>query len=117
MKIMKYHLKILVLIICIVFDVHNNILIAQETPEIYQEKEHNIEKDDDPVVDIHNSIPKTGSLFGGIIPKSYTEFKESFFNKTGLMFGLSYQSTYQKSTESLTEKNSAWGGWFLLLCE
>ena len=91
----------------------NNSITAQQDTTGYVTDQHNLQKDIEPIRDINNSIPQQDYLLFSMMPQSYSEFKNDLFAKTGIQFGLSYQTLYQKASESLTETNSAWGGWFI----
>lgn len=68
----------------------------------------------DPIVDLSRTLPKERSLSGWSLPQGYTDAKKGLYRKVGLKIGGSYQSLYQKSTETLTGTDTAWGGWLLV---
>ena len=86
---------------------------AQEDSVGYVSELHDLMKDAEPANDLNNAMPQQDYLLFSIMPKSYAQFKKNFFDKTGIQFGLSYQTLLQRSSASLTEKDVAWGGWFL----
>jgi hypothetical protein len=46
------------------------------------------------------------------MPKRLSDFKKSLYEKHGLKVGVSYQSLYMRTSDSLTDTDSGWGGWF-----
>jgi len=50
-----------------------------------------------------------------LIPGKWFDFKERLYDKTGLKVSFSYQSLYQKGSETLgvLDADFAWGGWLL----
>ena len=91
----------------------NDKILAQQDTTAYVTDQHDLKKDTEPERDINNSIPQRDYLLFSIMPQSYTQFKDNLYDKTGIKFGLSYQTLFQKASESLSETNTAWGGWFL----
>jgi hypothetical protein len=82
------------------------------TTEQYPADERRYGTNRDPVERLNRSLPKSDSLFDASLPQSYSDFKTGLYEKHGLKLGVSYQSLYQKASESLTDTDSAWGGWF-----
>ncbi len=89
-----------------------NPLLAQQDTTGYETDLHDLRKETETIQDINKAIPQKDYLFT-LIPKGYSDFKKEFYSKTGIQFGLSYQSLYQRASNSLTETNTAWGGWLL----
>ena len=48
------------------------------------------------------------------MPTGWFQWKEDLYEERGLKLGFSLQSVYQRTTDSLTGQDSAWGGWLLL---
>lgn len=67
----------------------------------------------DPVTRLERTLPKGDSLFEVSLPEGLAEAKKNVSRRYGLKLGISYQSLYQRATESLTETDTAWGGWFV----
>jgi porin len=64
--------------------------------------------------DLDSSFPQHGALFETNVPKRWFTWKEDLYKTHGLKLGFSYQSLYQKTTDSLTAEDTAWGGWLLI---
>lgn len=68
-------------------------------------------------VDVVNRLkanqPSKDSLIHARLPKRLMDFKERVYEQYGLRLGTSYQTLYQKASDSLTGNDTAWGGWFL----
>ena len=88
-------------------------VFAQEDSTGYVNDPHDLQKDTETVRDINNSIPQQDYLLFRMMPQGYTDFKNNLYEKTGIKYGVSYQTLFQYASESLTDKNTAWGGWFL----
>jgi hypothetical protein len=65
-------------------------------------------------VDLYLSFPRTDSVFPKIIPGELFKWKEDIYEKYGLKLGFSYQSIYQKASDTLTSQDEAAAGWLLL---
>lgn len=85
----------------------------QEGSDDYLLHQRNFGTNVDAVTRIDKSLPKTGSLLRLRFPERLSQFKMGLNRKYGLKVGISYQSLYQKASDSLTDTDSAWGGWFL----
>jgi hypothetical protein len=48
------------------------------------------------------------------LPGGYFDFKKGLYDKYGIRFSVAYQMAYQKVSDSLSDKDTAWGGWFSL---
>ena len=64
--------------------------------------------------DLNKSLPKPDSVLPQLIPKGWANFKKQLYEKHGLKLGFSYQGIYQVASESLTEQDTAAGGWVLI---
>ncbi|MCK5377111.1 MAG: hypothetical protein KAJ97_08525, partial [Acidobacteria bacterium] len=64
--------------------------------------------------DLNNSLPKPNSVLPQLTPKGWANFKKQLYKNHGLKVGFSYQGIYQVASESLTEQDTAAGGWVLL---
>lgn len=66
--------------------------------------------------DLDNSFPTLGAAFGTIVPRKWFNWKSALYDKTGLKFGMSYQTLYTYSTGTISDDSASdgWGGWFLL---
>jgi hypothetical protein len=64
--------------------------------------------------DLANSFPQPGSLLGGRIPERYFGWKQDLYERTGVKLAFSYQTLYQRASETQTGNDTAWGGWALL---
>ncbi len=64
--------------------------------------------------DLDLSFPRPDSLFPGLIPKGWFEWKERLYEERGIKLGASYQSLYQHASDTLTGTDHAWGGWLLV---
>ncbi len=64
-------------------------------------------------VDLYLSFPQKDSVFPTIIPGEFFKWKEDIDEKYGLKLGLSYQSLYQKASDTLRGEDEAWAGWLL----
>ena len=73
----------------------------------------NLEKSVEIVTDIDLDDSQQNSIINIAIPEAYYEFENKIYRDIGIKYKLSYQSAYQNSSASLTDFNSAWGGWFL----
>jgi len=109
---MRNH-RFLCLILLLFMQCLNNSILAQQDTTGYVTDQHDLQKDTEPVRDINNSMPQQDYLVVSMMPQCYAAFKNNLFDKTGIQYGLSYQTLFQIASESLTETNSAWGGWFL----
>lgn len=108
---MKNHMLSYLLAIGLLLGLMNEALSQQDT-SVYKTDMHDLQKDNAPVQDINKSIPQQNYIFA-IMPKGYTDFKNKVYDKTGIQYGISYQTLMQHASESLTEIQNAWGGWFL----
>lgn len=111
-EFMRNNLLLYLIAFVFVFGLNDEILAQQDTTA-YVTDQHDLQKDTEPEQDINNSIPQRDYLLFPIMPQSYTQFKNNLYDKTGIKFGLSYQTLFQHASESLTETNTAWGGWFI----
>ena len=68
----------------------------------------------DVMTDINKSFPKTGAVLPWTLPEGYFDFKKGLYDKYGLRFAVAYQTAYQAVSDSLSDKDTAWGGWFQL---
>lgn len=64
--------------------------------------------------DLDTSFPKSDSLLPGLVPEGWGALKESIYAKYGLKVAASYHTLTQYASNSLTDKDVAAGGWFLL---
>jgi hypothetical protein len=86
---------------------------VQEEQDEYPGHKRRFAANQDPLTRLDKSLPKPGSLVDSFMPERLTQFKKGLHEKHGLKLGVSYQSLYQKASASLTDEDSAWGGWFL----
>lgn len=96
-----------------IFAQQDSTIVAENDTIDYVTDTHDLRKDIEPERDINQSIPQPGYVIASLAPKRYTDFKDNIYDNTGIKLGLSYQTLYQITSESTTETNSAWGGWFL----
>jgi len=64
--------------------------------------------------DLQQAFPQKDSLFRGLIPPRWFEWKEQLYEKTGLRLGLSYQALYQSASDTRTGQDTAAAGWLLV---
>ena len=64
--------------------------------------------------DINTSFPQPNAVFETNVPKDWFKWKEQLYKDHGLKLGISYQSLFQKTSDTLTDQDTAWGGWLLL---
>ncbi len=65
-------------------------------------------------VDLNTSFPQPNAVFDTRIPKEWFNWKQQLYKDHGVKLGFSYQSLYQKASDSLTGNDTAWGSWMLL---
>jgi hypothetical protein len=65
-------------------------------------------------VDLSTSFPQPNAVFDTRIPKDWFKWKEQLYKKQGLKLGISYQSLFQKASDTLSGNDTAWGGWLLI---
>jgi hypothetical protein len=128
----RFQVAITVFVVVALSAFHGRLLANDDTPPQDQESEQQILTIDDlrkleeyileqrhfgtnmdPVTRLNNSLPKTDSLLDWTFPEGLARFKKNLNKKHHLKLGVSYQSLYQKASASMTDKDSAWGGWFL----
>lgn len=86
----------------------------QDESDGYPAVEREFDNPSDIEHDLNNSLPKSDSVFPQLMPQGWANFKKKLYKKQGLKMGLSYQTIYQVASESLTEQDTAAGGWVLL---
>ena len=65
-------------------------------------------------VDLNTSFPQPNAVFDTRVPKGWFDRKEQLYKDHGVKLGFSYQSLYQKASDTLSGNDTAWGGWLLL---
>jgi len=86
----------------------------QDEPETYSGSERVFGNPTDIEQDLEGSLPKRDSVLPQLKPQGWANLKGKLYKNHGLMLGLSYQALVQHASRSVTDQDTAAGGWVLL---